>query len=108
MFLKSELGFLLPVSFMQYPKVYGYYRFEKQYFQKLKDDGVIVVRPSNWAQMLDEEVDSVDYTNVDKPRQALEHPLEQKLDNVIWKMNSFILCIVCVVFGCVMMYFAMK
>ncbi|CAD6248002.1 unnamed protein product [Miscanthus lutarioriparius] len=66
-----------------YPKVCGYYRFEKQYFQKLKDDGVIVVRPSNWAQMLDEEVDSVDYTNVDKPRQALEHPLEQKLDNCL-------------------------
>ena len=82
MFPKSELGFLLPVSFMQYPtKLCGYYRFEKQYFQKLKDDGVIVVRPSNWAQML---------------------------DNVIWKMNLFILCIVCVVFGCVMMYFAMK
>ncbi|CAD6223705.1 unnamed protein product [Miscanthus lutarioriparius] len=32
-----------------YSKVCGYYRFEKQYFQKLKDDGVIVVRPSNWA-----------------------------------------------------------
>ena len=26
--------------------------------------------------------------------------LEEKMDNVIWKMNLIIVCVVCVVFGC--------
>lgn len=34
--------------------------------------------------------------------------LEQKMDNVIWKMNLFIACVVCMFFGGVLMYAAMK
>ena len=34
--------------------------------------------------------------------------LEQKLENLKWKMNMFIVCVVCVVLGCVLMYAVMK
>jgi heme/copper-type cytochrome/quinol oxidase subunit 2 len=40
-------------------------------------------------------------------RQALEDKqrkkvLEEKIDNVIWKMNLIIVAVVCVVFGCLL------
>jgi hypothetical protein len=46
-------------------------------------------------------------------RQALEDKqrkkaLEEKIDNVIWKMNLFIKAIVCVVFGCLLGMYAAK
>jgi hypothetical protein len=47
-------------------------------------------------------------------RQALEDKqrkkaLEEKMDNVIWKMNLIIVAVVCVVFGCLLgMYVAKK
>ncbi|CAL4970110.1 unnamed protein product [Urochloa decumbens] len=87
-----------------FPKLCGFYRFEKQYFQKLKDLGVIVVRPSQWAEMVNEEVDSVQSPNDDK----LKKSLEQKMDNVMWRMNLFLACVVFMLFGSVLMYYAMK
>jgi hypothetical protein len=45
---------------LQYAKNYGFYRFHKECLQMLKDAGVIVFRPSNWADTIDEVVDSVD------------------------------------------------
>jgi hypothetical protein len=43
---------------LQYPKYCGFYRFHKVFLQMLKDAGVIVFRPSNWAGAVDELVDS--------------------------------------------------
>lgn len=96
----------MPFHF-QYPKQCGYYRFEKEYFQKLKDIGVIVVWPSNWAEQLDEgeEVDSGDCQNVDKQKSKA---LEEKMDNVIRKMNLFFWTVLCVLVGCLVMYAVMK
>ena len=34
--------------------------------------------------------------------------LEQKLENLKWKMNMFIVCVVYVVLGCVLMYVVKK
>jgi hypothetical protein len=34
--------------------------------------------------------------------------LEEKMDNVIWKMNLIIVAIVCVVFGCLLGMYAAK
>ena len=79
----------------------GYYRFEKEYFQQLKDCGIIIVRPLNWAELLDEEEGSVDSPNGDTKNKNLE----QKLENLKWKMNMFIIC---VVLGCILMYAIMK
>jgi len=42
----------------------------------LKDDGIIQVRPSNWAELLDQEEVSVDSPNVDKNGQDLEKKME--------------------------------
>ena len=108
MFPKSELGFLCAFD-LQFPKLCGYYRFDKEYVQMLKDAGVIVFRPSNVVDEgfpVDEEVDSVDcQIGSDKQRKALEG----KMDNVIWKMNLFIVFFVRVVFGCLVgMYTAKK
>jgi hypothetical protein len=80
----------------------------------LKDAGVIVFRPSNWAHAVDEVVDSVEYhIGSGEQRQALEDKqrkkaLEEKMDNVIWKMNLIIVAVACVVFGCLLGMYAVK
>ena len=70
----------------------------------MKDRGIIIVHPSNWAELLDEEEGSMDSPNGDTKKKNLE----QKLENLKWKMNMFIVCIVCVVLGCVLMYDVIK
>ena len=80
----------------------------------LKDADVIVFRPSNWADTVDEVVDSVEcQIGSGEQRQALEDKqrkkaLEEKMDNVIWKMNLIIVAVVCVVFGCLLGMYAAK
>ena len=64
----------------------------------MKDRGIIIVHPLNWAELLDEE-GSVDSPNGDTKKKNLE----QKLENLKLKMNMFIVCVVCVVLGCVLM-----
>jgi hypothetical protein len=57
----------------QYAKNSGFYRFHKEYLQMLKDAGVIIFRPSNWANVVDEVVDSVEFQiRSGEQRQALE------------------------------------
>jgi hypothetical protein len=74
----------------------------------LKDARVIVFRLSNWADAVDEVVDSVEcQIGSGEQRQALEDKqrkkaLEKKMDNVIGKMNMIIVAVVCVVFGCLL------
>jgi t-SNARE complex subunit (syntaxin) len=98
---------------LQYPKYCGFYHFHKEYLQMLKDAGVIVFRPSNWADAVDEVVDSVEcQIGSGEQRQALENKqrkkaLEEK-ENVIWKMNLIIMVVVCVVFGCLLGMYAAK
>jgi hypothetical protein len=80
----------------------------------LKDAGVIVFRPSNWADTVDEVVDSVEcQIGSGEQRQALEDKqrkklLEEKMDNVIWKMNLIIVAIICVEFRCLLRMYAAK
>jgi hypothetical protein len=80
----------------------------------LKEDGVIVFRLSNWADAVDEVVDSVEcQIGSGEQRQALENKqrkkaLEEKMNNVILKMNLIIVAIVCVVFGCLLGMYAAK
>ena len=69
----------------------------------MKDHGIIIVRPTNWAELLEEEEGLVDSPNGDTKKKNLE----QKLENLKWKMNMFIVCVVCVVLGCVLMYAVM-
>jgi hypothetical protein len=98
----------------QYTKNCGFYCFHKEYLQMLKDAGIIVFQPSNWADAVDEVVDSVEcQIGSDEQRQALEDKqrkkaLEEKMDNVIWKMNLIIVAVVCVVFGCLLGMYAAK
>jgi hypothetical protein len=99
---------------LQYAKNCGFYRFHKEYLQMLKDVGVIIFQPSNWADVVDKVVASVEcQIGSGEQRQALEDKqrkkaLEEKMDNVIWKMNLIIADIVCVVFGCLLGMYATK
>jgi hypothetical protein len=99
---------------LQYAKNCGFYRFHKEYLQMLKDVGIIVFQSSNWADAVDEVVDSVECQIWSgEQRQALEDKqrkkaLEEKIDNVIWKMNLIIVAIVRVVFGCLLGMYAAK
>jgi hypothetical protein len=76
------------ILILQYTKNCGFYRFHKEYFQMLKDAGVIVFRSSNRADAVD-VVDSVECPiGSGEQRQALEDKqrkkaLEEKMDNVI-------------------------
>ncbi|CAN6230877.1 unnamed protein product [Urochloa humidicola] len=88
----------------RFPKLCGYYGFEKQYFQQLKDLGVVVIRPSQWGELVNEEEESVESPNDDKQKKALE----QKMDNVIWKMNVLFTCVVFMFVVGVLMYCGMK
>jgi hypothetical protein len=80
----------------------------------LKEVGFIVFRPSNWADAVDEVVDSVEcQIGSGEQRQALEDKqrkkaLEEKMDNVVWKMNLIIVAVVCVVSGCLLGMYAAK
>jgi hypothetical protein len=93
---------------LQYTKNCGFYRFPKEYLQMPKDAGVLVFRPSNWADTVDKVVDLEEYQiGSGEQRQALEDKqrkkvLEEKMENVIWKMNLIIVVVVCVVFGCLL------
>jgi hypothetical protein len=48
------------LSILQYAKNSGFYCFHKEYLHMLKDASVIVFRPSNWVDAVDEVVDSVE------------------------------------------------
>jgi hypothetical protein len=99
---------------LQYAKNCGFYHFHKEYLQMLKDASIIVFRPSNWADAVDKVVDSVEcQIGSGEQRQALEDKkrnkaLEEKMDNVIWKMNLIIVAVVCVIFGCLLGMYAAK
>jgi hypothetical protein len=66
------------------------------------------------ADAVDEVVDSVEcQIGSGEQRQALEDKqskkaLEEKMNNVIWKMNLIIMAVVCVVFGCLLWMYAAK
>jgi hypothetical protein len=61
------------LSILQHAKNCGFYRFHQEYLQMPKDAGVIVFRPSNWADTVDEVVDLVEcQIGSDEQRQALE------------------------------------
>jgi hypothetical protein len=80
----------------------------------LKDIGVIVFWPSNWADAVDEVVDLVEcQIGSSEHRQAREDKqgkkaLKVKMDNVILKMNLIIVAIVCVVVGCLLGMYAVN
>jgi tRNA C32,U32 (ribose-2'-O)-methylase TrmJ len=80
----------------------------------LKDVGIIVFRSLNWADAVGEVVYSVEcQIGSNEQRQALEDKqwkkaLEEKMDNVIGKMNLIIVAVVCVVFGCLLGMYAAK
>ena len=66
-----------------------------------------MVRPAtpNWEdENVEEEESSVHCPNGEKNRIELE----QKMELLMWKMNTFFVCVVCVLVGSVFMYAVMK
>ena len=78
-----------PSLIFQYPKLCGYYKFEKGYFQQLKDDGIIIVGSSNQEQAVEQEERSVHSPNGDR----IKNELEKKMESLIWKMNMLFVCV---------------
>jgi hypothetical protein len=99
---------------LQYPKYCGFLSFPQGVSPDVEGYGCHCFRPSNWADAVDEVVDSVEcQIGSGEQRQALEDKqrkkaLEEKMDNVIWKMNLIIVAVVCVVFGCLLGMYAAK
>lgn len=92
--------------YFQFPKLCGYYRFEKHYFQRLKDCGIIIVCLSNWVELVEEEEEEGSVDSPEDDKQRKKGVLEHKLDNLMWKMNM--VHVACFVIGCVLMYVVMK
>lgn len=92
------------IFLFQYPKLCGYFRFEKQYFMDLKDHGIIIVCPSNRAELEGEEEDAVDSAKVGKPNKELK----QKKEKMIRKMNMYIMLAIAVICACVVFFASMK
>jgi hypothetical protein len=64
---------------LQYTKNCGFYHFHKKYLQMLKDASVIIFRPSNLADAVDELVDSVECQyGSSEQRKALEDKQRKK------------------------------
>lgn len=78
----------------------------------MKSAGIIVVRPWNWAMLVDPEDASVDSPNGppndDNKMKNLEQRMDQKMEAMIRHVNMFMVCVVSVVFGSVVMYALMK
>jgi uncharacterized membrane protein len=102
------------ILILQYTKNCGFYHFHKEYLQMLKDVGIIVFRLSNWVDTVDEVVDSVEcQIGSGEQRQELEDKQrkkapEEKMDNVIWKLNLIIVVVGGVVFGYLLGMYAAK
>jgi hypothetical protein len=75
---KSELGFSCALDFAVHQELW-ILLFPQEYLQMLKDAGIIVFQPSNWADTVDEVVDLVECQIWSgEQRQAMEDKQRKK------------------------------
>ncbi|CAD6333260.1 unnamed protein product [Miscanthus lutarioriparius] len=71
------------------PKLRGFYRFQKEYFDELVHKKIIRVSC--------EQIEEIEEPKTVKDEGVKD--LEKKLEKMMWKMNCFIVCLAIVVFG---------
>jgi len=72
----------------------GFYRFQKEYLDELIDKKIVIINCEE-VEELEEGSEGSEYANHE------EKDLEKKMENLMWKMNCFIVVVAIVVFGIV-------
>ncbi|CAN6373061.1 unnamed protein product [Urochloa humidicola] len=91
------------------PKLCGFYRFQKEYFDELVDKKIIQVRCEQIEELAEElEGDElVDKKIIHVDDEGMQD-LEKKLEKIMWKMNFVIVFVAIVVLGVVLKSFVKK
>lgn len=98
---------------MQFPKLCGFYGFQREYLATLKGLGIVSVRrfpPTR--EIADEAANAVSGRTgemnlaLGEKEAKMEAKLEAKLEDLMWKLN-ILMFVVAFVLGCVLMYLAM-
>ena len=79
---------------LQNPKLCGFYKFQKEYLDELIDKKIVIINFKE-VEELEEGSEGSEYANHE------EKDLEKKMENLMWKMNCFIVVVAIVVFGIV-------
>jgi len=72
----------------------GFYRFQKEYLDELIDKKIVIINCKE-VEELEEGSEGSEYANHE------EKDLEKKMENLMWKMNCFIVVVAIVLFGIV-------
>ena len=79
---------------LQNLKLYGFYIFQKEYLDELIDKKIVIINCKE-VEELEEGSEGSEYANHE------EKDLEKKMENLMWKMNCFIVVVAIVLFGIV-------
>ena len=80
---------------LQNLKLCGFYRFQKEYLDELIDKKIIIINCEE-VEEVEEGLEGSEYANHEEKKD-----LEKKMENLMWKMNCFIVVVAIVVFGIV-------
>ena len=86
---------------LQNPKLCGFYIFQKEYLDELIDKKIVIIDCEE-VKELEERSQGSEYANHEEKKD-----LEKKMENLMWKMNCFIVVVAIVVFGIVVRSVAM-
>lgn len=97
-----------------YPKLCGFYGFQRQYLDKLKELGIVTIRNLPALACDDEAAAAADATSghanlqveVGEKEPKRLAKMEEKMEDIMWKSNLLMLALAVV--GSVFMYIAMK
>jgi len=79
---------------LQNPKLCAFYRFQNEYLDELIDKKIVIINCKE-VEELEEGSEGSEYANHE------EKDLEKKMENLMWKMNCFIVVVAIVLFGIV-------
>ena len=79
---------------LQNPKLCAFYIFQKEYLDELIDKKIVIINCKE-VEELEEGSEGSEYANHE------EKDLEKKMENLMWKMNCFIVVVAIVLFGIV-------
>lgn len=104
------MGILVGCLLLQFPKLCGFYAFQRQYLDKLKGLGIVQIRKFPAQEIVEEGILGADATSGNTDREAKKEPkkeakIEAKMEDLMWKFNLLMFAFA-IVLGCVFMYLA--
>ena len=81
--------------YLHKPILCGFYGFQKEYLDELIDKKIIIINCEE-VEEVEEGLEGSEYANHEEKKD-----LEKKMENLMWKMNCFIVVVAIVLFGIV-------